>query len=418
MKKMLITFILLFSIINNVYALDSYGDVKGKYLYENNSNFYRVKIIPNNKVNVETSDINFSISADNYLDSIDMVLIKSSNELLHFDNISNNAIIYYIDFYQNNLKVTPKGTIKISSNNNLDYSVVSFYNINGTKKSEINLINDKFTLNVTHSGYIIIEKNVLNEIDIESKYGNLMIDGIAYNEKYYTKKDNLSLVIVPIANYKTKKIEFNDEIIELNGGFNTVNLSKKNKLKVFYEKDEVISEKTFSISGKVLNNNTPVAGAKVVLHSTEKISYTSADGSYNFNDVEFGFHTLSIFIDDLLVGYKEFEVFNKKVSNVIQITGSKDIIEFDQSTVELRMNLLMNDDMTLKLSNISNSRLGDVNLDNLVNISDLINLREYLVDLIDFDSIKKKLADVNRDNIININDVIKMRKYLAGLENL
>ena len=417
MKKMLITFVLLFSIVTSVHAIDNYGDVKGKYLYENSSDFYRVKIIPNNKVNVETNDIVFSVSADNFLDNIDMILIKSSNELLNFDDISNDAIIYYIDFYQSDMKINPKGTIKIESSYFLNNSVVSFYNSNGTKKKEMNVINDKFSLDITNGGYLVIENDVLKELIIESEYGNIMIDGIAYNEKYYTKKDNLSLVIVPNTNYKTKKIEYNDKNIELNGGFNSINLSKNNKLKVIYEKENDDSVKKFSISGKVLNNNVPVAGAKVVLHSTEKITYTSTDGSYIFNDVEYGFHSLIIIIDDLLVGYKEFEVLNDKISGVILTTGSKDTIVFDQNTVELKMNLLTHDDVTLTLSNLSNSRLGDINIDNLVNINDLVNLRKYLVGLIDFDSVEKKLADVNMDTIININDVIKMRKYLAGLEN-
>ncbi len=418
MKKMLLTFILLFSIVNNIYAMENYGDVKGKYLYENSSSSYRTKIIPNNKVNVETSDISFFISADDYHNNVDMVLIKSTNELLNFDDVSNNAIIYYIDFYQDNIRYSPKNTIKIGSNNNLNYSVVSFYNSNGVKEKSINVINGKFTLDVAHSGYLIIEENVLNELSIETAYGNVMIDGIAYSEKYYTKKSNLSLVIIPNAGYKTKSIQFNNDNIGLNGGFNSLMMSKKNKLKIIYEKDKNELLKTFSLSGKILNNNVPVAGAKVVLHSNEQITYSSSDGSYKFNNVEYGFHSLSIFIDDLLVGYKELEFINNKVNDVLQINGNIDKITFEQNTVELKMDVLMHDDKTLTLFNISNYRLGDVNLDNLVNINDLINFRKYLIGSIDFNDMAMKLADVNKDNKININDIIKMRKYLAGLEEL
>ena len=47
-------------------------------------------------------------------------------------------------------------------------------------------------------------------------------------------------------------------------------------------------------------------------------------------------------------------------------------------------------------------KIGDVNNDGVVNIVDLIKLRQYLAGLINLDS----------------EDLIKLRKYLAGLEDL
>ena len=418
MKKIFITFILLFSIIYNVYAIENYGDVKGKYLYEQSSNFYRERLIPNNKVNVETENGTFSVLADNYFDNVDIVLIKSSNALLGLDNISDDAIVYYVDFYQNDVRFNPNGTIKISSNDKLHLSVVSFYSSNGIKEKEINVINDRFFLDITHRGYLIIEESVLNELSIDSDHGNVIIDGVSYKDKYYTKNTSLSLIIAPSANYITKKIIFNGVEKKLNGGFISLDLVKNNILKITYIKDEEESLKKFSITGKLVENNVPVVGAKVVLHSTEKVTYTSSDGLFRFDNVEYGFHTLSVYDDSLLLGYKEFNVATDKVINVVQTDGDIDQIVFAPNTTMLNMNVTINDNYEVTLSNLSNLRLGDVNLDNLVNINDLINMRKYLVNLVSFNETSLNLADVNLDNKVNINDVIKMRKYLAGLEEL
>ncbi|MBQ2494533.1 MAG: dockerin type I repeat-containing protein, partial [Prevotella sp.] len=51
--------------------------------------------------------------------------------------------------------------------------------------------------------------------------------------------------------------------------------------------------------------------------------------------------------------------------------------------------------------------LGDVNGDELVNISDVVLLVEYILN-VDNPSFIKDNADINRDNTINISDVTQL----------
>ena len=418
MKKLLITFILLFVFIVDVSAFSNYGNVMGKFLHEDGSNFYRARIIPNNKVNVETDDITLSVLGNDFFDNVDILLIKSSNNLLNFTNVANDALIYYVDFYEDSIKVNLNGSITISSTSNMAYSVISFYNSNGVKEQEINAVDDIFSLDISHNGYLVIERNVLKELSIESGKGNVYVNGIAVTGKYYTKDDSLSLVIAAFAGYQTGEIFFNNQSILRNGGFITLNLNKTNTLSINYIKEDNSSLRTFVLRGIVKRNNQFVKGATIVLHSKEKSVVTDTNGFYQFNDVEYGFHTLSVFVDGLLVGYKEFNITSDTISNIIYNDDDIAQIKFANNSVIFNMNIQIKDNYRLDLSDFDNYRLGDVNIDKLVNINDLINMRKYLVNLVSFNELAIKLADVNIDGKVNINDVIKMRKYLAGLEEL
>ena len=62
--------------------------------------------------------------------------------------------------------------------------------------------------------------------------------------------------------------------------------------------------------------------------------------------------------------------------------------------------------------------VGDVFIDDVVNTHDLLYLRKYLAQLIDFDENTKKKADCNGDQNVDINDVVTIRNYLLKLGDL
>lgn len=57
--------------------------------------------------------------------------------------------------------------------------------------------------------------------------------------------------------------------------------------------------------------------------------------------------------------------------------------------------------------------LGDVNLDNIINMNDLITLRKQQAGLVTFNNKALANADMNNDSRVNMTDVIQLRKYLA-----
>lgn len=62
-------------------------------------------------------------------------------------------------------------------------------------------------------------------------------------------------------------------------------------------------------------------------------------------------------------------------------------------------------------------KLGDVNMDNAINIDDVSDVQYYIVSLISFTDEQTLLADVNFDDDISILDATMIQKHIAGLIN-
>lgn len=62
----------------------------------------------------------------------------------------------------------------------------------------------------------------------------------------------------------------------------------------------------------------------------------------------------------------------------------------------------------------SGALLGDVNGDGVVNIDDLVTMRQFLAGNISLSENQLQVIDLNRDGKVNIDDLVTMRQYLAG----
>ena len=61
---------------------------------------------------------------------------------------------------------------------------------------------------------------------------------------------------------------------------------------------------------------------------------------------------------------------------------------------------------------------ADINDDALIDITDLVILRQYLAEIVLKDKINVLAADINEDGNVDITDLIILRKHLAGLEEI
>lgn len=63
-------------------------------------------------------------------------------------------------------------------------------------------------------------------------------------------------------------------------------------------------------------------------------------------------------------------------------------------------------------------KLGDINCDGRLNMTDIVRLRKYFAGLETLNEQSLKNADINKDGKQNMTDLIKLRKHLAGLEEI
>ena len=66
---------------------------------------------------------------------------------------------------------------------------------------------------------------------------------------------------------------------------------------------------TYTLTGRVTRNGTPVQGITLELRSTLKTTVTDADGRFTFTDVPCGKHSLTALENGKIVGYMEFILF-------------------------------------------------------------------------------------------------------------
>ena len=62
---------------------------------------------------------------------------------------------------------------------------------------------------------------------------------------------------------------------------------------------------------------------------------------------------------------------------------------------------------------LSITLLGDVDLNNNININDATTLARYLADLSDLSEVKKLNGDFDGNEILNINDITSIQRFIA-----
>ena len=71
------------------------------------------------------------------------------------------------------------------------------------------------------------------------------------------------------------------------------------------------------------------------------------------------------------------------------------------------------DDFTISTFGSNSYQPGDVNLDSVINILDIVILVNYILGQPEFTPLQESLADLNGDGVINILDVIQLVNGIA-----
>ena len=100
--------------------------------------------------------------------------------------------------------------------------------------------------------------------------------------------------------------------------------------------------KRYIIQGKVTRNGAPVSGITLELRSTLKTCVTGSDGSFRFDDVETGRHTLTALENGKVVGYMAF-CLTEDVTTHLGVSGGAQVIYVDKSGIGVDLALQLED---------------------------------------------------------------------------
>lgn len=105
---------------------------------------------------------------------------------------------------------------------------------------------------------------------------------------------------------------------------------------------------TYTLTGRVTRNGTPVQGITLELRSTLKTAVTDADGRFAFTDVPCGKHSLTALENGKIVGYMEFVLFEDANTYFSLNNGVYNVaVNKSEAGVDLTLHLTDTDAMQL-----------------------------------------------------------------------
>ena len=105
---------------------------------------------------------------------------------------------------------------------------------------------------------------------------------------------------------------------------------------------------TYTLTGRVTRNGTPVQGITLELRSTLKTTVTDADGRFTFTDVPCGKHSLTALENGSLAGYLEFILFEDANTYFSLNNGVYNVaVNKSEAGVDLTLHLTDTDAMQL-----------------------------------------------------------------------
>lgn len=339
MKKYFLFICLLFLInICNLQALGYSGSVNAKYDVIN-ENFYKLSL-SNKESILDLNNVKISIIGNDYA-NVDAIIIPVKDNALNWlkERVNYDINGYYVTFYKAGKKYQMNDDVNIKIETK-DYNSISLIDNNGKIITNETILNN-YSFESDNSIYIALYNKSYKTAKLDISSGGLLV----INKKLYNSnslisdiENNVQIVIIPDAGYVLDKIYINDVDYtkEVNNGFLYINAIEDNSLiKVTFKEDKSINNGNLSLSGYIYKNNIPISNALVEIHSNKMVTYTNNEGYFEFKNVSYGKHSITVYENNNIIGYREFVIENIKnnkqdiIDNYILNTKNRSTLKYN-----------------------------------------------------------------------------------------
>lgn len=158
--------------------------------------------------------------------------------------------------------------------------------------------------------------------------------------------------------YAIKSVKLGDTEITLTGGSYTIKGIYENQtFTVVTERTKAPNDITYTVKGKVTQNGKPAADITLELRSDLKTVVTGSDGTFHFEKVESGHHSLTAIKDGKIVGYTELELINGSVElNFTVADNGVTEIKVPDGTATIDLTLDLTDDGDINITDVDASK--------------------------------------------------------------
>ena len=232
------------------------------------------------------------------------------------------------------------------------------------------------------------------------------IDNIRIVNKGSSSNDAYAIGNIEFDNVKPRKSytvpTYDNAIDFINSRFNVRGLTA-------YDNTQNLS---FNMDGVNYKQGLQISAGGEVSFNTESIKKLSFKLGYIDNSVPYSGNKLQVYLDGEL---KEISIEkNQKTQNVDLDVSNVDFVLFKFENEYAGANYGLADIAIIKDESKVNIPKGDVNLDNVVNITDITKVAAHIKGKKVLTGDSLKAADVNDDNKINITDITKIAAHIKG----
>ncbi|WP_416324394.1 carboxypeptidase-like regulatory domain-containing protein [[Eubacterium] hominis] len=192
-----------------------------------------------------------------------------------------------------------------------------------------------------------------HHIDVIGEHVEVFEEGTLVKQITAKRLSTPKILLRSVSGYEIEQVMLGNVDItnQIKGGYYTFEPVYQNQeLKVKTVQSMPMNQKLYRISGKVLKDAQPMSGVTVELRSSLQTQITDKHGSFTFERVDIGHHSITVLKDGTVIGYVEFQLLkgNSTKDVIVEVNENGSYtLSAHQSFDAIELNLRLNEDGTI-----------------------------------------------------------------------